>query len=127
MYEMGPFSFAQQQAARQEGMPPTLVDNPYRWNRIAHMLYLEAPAFVGFSYSNTPSDINTNDNRTADDNLQALLLFFQNYPELAQNEFYIMGESYAGVYVPTLANAIRVSNAAGINPTINLVCSVSHV
>ena len=47
-------------------------------------------------------------------------MFFKAYPELAANPFFIAGESYAGVYVPTLANAIRVSNAGGANPIINL-------
>ncbi len=34
-------------------------------------------------------------------------------------EFYITGESYAGIYVPTLANRILDGNAAG-NPMINI-------
>lgn len=56
------------------------------------MLYLEAPAFVGFSYSNTPSDANTNDNRTAVDNRVALDVFFHGFPELASNALFIAGE-----------------------------------
>lgn len=46
-------------------------------------------------------------------------IFFKAYPEYASLRFFIAGESYAGVYVPTLANAIRVSNAAGLS-NINL-------
>jgi carboxypeptidase C (cathepsin A) len=63
---------------------------------------------------------NTNDNRTADDNLAALQLFYRGFPEFASNDFYIAGESYAGIYVPTLANAIRVSNEAGKSFRIHL-------
>ncbi|CAE7890522.1 SCPL21 [Symbiodinium sp. KB8] len=77
------------------------------------MLWLEAPAGVGFSYSRTPSDYNTNDTVTADDNFQALLLFFKGFSEFASNDFYISGESYAGVYIPTLANRIHEGNSNG--------------
>lgn len=35
-----------------------------------------------------------------------LKAFFEGFPEFAPNEFFITGESYAGVYVPTLAEQI---------------------
>lgn len=63
---------------------------------------MEAPAGVGFSYS-TDGNVNTSDDQTADDNYRALQDFFTNkFPEFKGKEFYITGESYCGVYIPTL-------------------------
>jgi serine carboxypeptidase-like clade 1 len=81
----------------------TLVRNPWSWSRAANMLYLEAPAGVGFSYSSNPADLNTGDNQTATDNLAALHAFFGKFPSFKTNPFYVSGESYGGVYVPTLS------------------------
>ena len=33
-----------------------MVRNPYSWNRFANVIFVEAPAFVGFSYSRDLSD-----------------------------------------------------------------------
>lgn len=70
------------------------------------MIYIESPVGVGFSYSDNSNDYNTNDNQTASQNYEFLQLFFQEFPQFAQNEFWITGESYGGVYGPMLANLI---------------------
>ena len=67
------------------------------------MLYLEAPAGVGFSYSHRKEDLTTGDNQTAADNFAALNAFFAKFPAFQKNDFYVSGESYGGVYVPTLS------------------------
>lgn len=36
----------------------------------------------------------------------ALLKFYLKFPELKDRELYIAGESYAGIYIPTLINEI---------------------
>ncbi|CAD8113648.1 unnamed protein product [Paramecium primaurelia] len=76
--------------------------NPYSWTNTAHMFYLESPATVGFSYG----DEHTSDASSAKDNLQAVIEFFKKFPELSTHQFYISGESYAGTYIPLLANEI---------------------
>ena len=48
--------------------------NEYSWNKIANMVFLEAPAGVGFSKTDIP--IAYNDDKTANDSLQFLIKFF---------------------------------------------------
>ncbi|XP_043946159.1 lysosomal protective protein [Protopterus annectens] len=83
----------------------TLQYNPYAWNRIANMLYLESPAQVGFSYSDDKSYA-TNDTEVSLNNYLALKEFFRLFPEYSKNDLYLTGESYGGIYIPTLAERV---------------------
>ncbi|KAG6545933.1 hypothetical protein Mapa_012593 [Marchantia paleacea] len=80
-----------------------IVLNPYSWNQESNMLYLESPAGVGFSYSNTTSDYFTDDEKTAEDSFTFLQGWVEKFPEYRNRTFYISGESYAGYYIPQLA------------------------
>ena len=79
--------------------------NQYSWNRAANMLYIESPGDVGFSYIDSKLDyeLKINDDIAAEDNLKAVLNFFTKFPSFKGRDFYISGESYAGIYVPMLA------------------------
>ncbi|KAK4481769.1 hypothetical protein RD792_012680 [Penstemon davidsonii] len=89
-----------------------LVKNDYSWNKEANILYLESPAGVGFSYSANKSFYESvNDEITAKDNLIFLENWFDKFPEYKNRDFFIAGESYAGHYVPQLANLIIKSKA----------------
>uniref|UniRef100_A0AAR2LAP5 Carboxypeptidase n=1 Tax=Pygocentrus nattereri TaxID=42514 RepID=A0AAR2LAP5_PYGNA len=90
----------------------SLEYNPYSWNMIANMLYLESPAGVGFSYSDDKK-YTTNDTEVSMNNYLALKEFFKAFPEYSKNEFYLTGESYGGIYIPTLAE--RVMEDSSIN------------
>jgi carboxypeptidase C (cathepsin A) len=80
--------------------------NEFSWNKNANVIYLESPAGVGFSYNDDPNDIHWDDEKSGQDNRAAIIDFFSKFPEFKSNEFYISGESYAGVYVPYLAKLI---------------------
>lgn len=79
--------------------------NKYAWNKKANVIYLESPGTVGFSTATTKFRI-ANDTSVAKDNLKALQMFFDLYPQYKGNDFYIAGESYAGIYIPRLADEI---------------------
>ena len=87
----------------------------------ANVLFLESPAGVGFSYSNTTLDYSTSgDRRTAGDNYVFLLNWLKRFPEYKNRDFYIAGESYAGHYVPQLAHTILFHNKKANKTIINL-------
>lgn len=96
--ELGPFK------VDSEGV--NIMQNPYSWNLNASVLFLEAPACVGFSYD-VNNDCESDDDLTSLSNYMALQDFFANkFPEYRNNEFYVTGESYCGIYVPTLSQRI---------------------
>ncbi|KAM5562924.1 serine carboxypeptidase-like 20 [Rosa sericea] len=116
VYEHGPFNF---EAANTKGGLPKLHLNPYSWSKVSNILYLDSPAGVGLSYSKNKSDYITGDLKTASDSHTFLLKWFELYPEFLSNPFFISGESYAGVYVPTLAFEVAKGIDAGTKPIMN--------
>ncbi|KAF9073517.1 alpha/beta-hydrolase [Rhodocollybia butyracea] len=95
LQENGPISWSWGQSA------PT--PNQFSWTNLAHMIWVEQPVGTGFSQG-TP-------NITNDDELAAQLVgflgqFLEVFSELKGKDFYLSGESYAGFYVPYIANFI---------------------
>lgn len=101
----------------------TLFDNAYSWNKGANILFIESPRNVGFSVQDTSVNNDTiyNDEKTAWDVYLALKDFFSAYPEYSGRSFYVTGESYGGVYVPTLTSLLIDEIQAGRFPQLNLV------
>ncbi|KAL6603361.1 hypothetical protein ACP70R_043722 [Stipagrostis hirtigluma subsp. patula] len=86
---------------------PELRLNPESWNKEANMLFLESPAGVGFSYTNTTDDLSQfGDALTAEDAYTFLVEWLERFPQMKSHDFYLAGESYAGHYVPQLAEKI---------------------
>ncbi|KAK6049400.1 serine carboxypeptidase, partial [Cooperia oncophora] len=65
--EMGPY------VANADGK--SLRENPYSWNKMASVVYIESPAGVGYSYA-TDGNITTNDDQTSLENYEAVKQFF---------------------------------------------------
>ncbi|XP_078439966.1 serine carboxypeptidase-like 34 [Wolffia australiana] len=101
--ELGPF-------LTQPGVPEIKL-NPHSWNKAANLLFLESPVGVGFSYTNTSSDLDElGDKITADNSYTFLINWFKRFPQYKSHKFYISGESYAGHYAPQLAEKIYDEN-----------------
>ncbi|MCD7446729.1 hypothetical protein HAX54_015633 [Datura stramonium] len=109
--ELGPF--------RVNSDGKTLHKNAFAWNHAANVLFVESPAGVGFSYSNTSTDVKIGgDRKTANDNYHFLINWLQRFPEYKDRDFYISGEDCTvSHYVPQLAHNF-ISTTKKANKTI---------
>lgn len=116
MVELGPLLLDERSVKTAEfnktGIP-TFQRNEYSWSKHASLLVVNSPPPVGFSYCETagPSGDPTscgawNDTYVGEANKNFVINWFKSYPEYLKNELYISGESYAGVYVPIIADAL---------------------
>ncbi len=93
----------------------SITRNPYGWNTgSAHVLFVDQPANgVGFSFGGNSSG----DNASAEDMATFLESFVAQFPLTRTRPWVFSGESYAGVYVPLLANLVvqrNILNLRGI-------------
>ncbi|KAJ0077051.1 hypothetical protein Patl1_36184 [Pistacia atlantica] len=99
MMELGPFQ------VNSDGKSLSL--NRYAWNNVANIIFLESPGRSWIFLFNTSADYDLNgDKHTAEDSYTFLVNWFERFPEYKAREFFIAGESYAGHYVPQLAQKI---------------------
>ncbi|KAM7302294.1 venom serine carboxypeptidase [Ixodes scapularis] len=77
------------------------------WTRSFSVLYVDNPVGAGFSFTGKEQGYARNETDVGRNLLEALQQFFTLFHELAENEFYVAGESYAGKYVPAVAYAIH--------------------
>ncbi|KAJ9436843.1 Serine carboxypeptidase 24 [Diplonema papillatum] len=105
--EHGPFRL---QPDGQGSYKPTLYNES--WNKIANVIYVEAPAGVGFSFSNNTAHYkDITDAQSSHDNYLFLVAFFKVFAQFKANDFYITAESYGGHYGPTLAEQLIDNNS----------------
>ncbi|XP_004965775.1 serine carboxypeptidase 1 [Setaria italica] len=113
----GPFNF---ESGGSAGSLPKLHRNPYSWSKVSSVIYLDSPAGVGLSYAKDKSKpYTTGDLQTANDLHTFLLKWFQLYHKFLTNPFYIAGESYAGIYIPTLSHEVVKGIHERVKPAIN--------
>ncbi|GMP57171.1 hypothetical protein CsSME_00021366 [Camellia sinensis var. sinensis] len=96
--------------------------NKHSWNKEANMLFVESPVGVGFSYTNTSADFTKLDDVfVAEDVYNFLVNWMKRFPHFKNHDVFISGESYAGHYVPQLAELVYDRNKdTSKYPYINL-------
>ncbi|KAF9449019.1 alpha/beta-hydrolase [Macrolepiota fuliginosa MF-IS2] len=95
LQENGPFTWSYGQAK------PTV--NQFSWTNISSVLWVEQPVGTGFSQGKP--DIRNEDDLAAE-LVGFLQQFLEVFSELNTKKLYLSGESYAGTYVPYIANYI---------------------
>lgn len=85
------------------------LENPYSWHLKYNLLFIDQPVGTGYSYSD-PDGYCTNMTQVADHLYVGLRQFFELFPWLHENPFYITGESFAGKYIPAIGNKIHEEN-----------------
>ncbi|KAF2070491.1 hypothetical protein CYY_008189 [Polysphondylium violaceum] len=91
----------------------TMVPRNPSWNTNYSMIYIDNPVGTGFSF--TEGALNSNEDEIASNLFSCLQQFFKLYPEYADNEFYVAGESYGSRYISALAYYTIQQNYAGVN------------
>ncbi|PRD25404.1 UNVERIFIED_CONTAM: serine carboxypeptidase CPVL [Trichonephila clavipes] len=82
---------------------------PYTWAKEFHMIYIDNPVGTGFSFTESEEGYVTNEEAMANDLYEFLQQFFKVHYEYKSNDLYIVGESYGGKYVPSIAYKIHKS------------------
>eukprot|EP01127_Copromyxa_protea_P008024 TRINITY_DN1827_c0_g1_i2.p1 TRINITY_DN1827_c0_g1~~TRINITY_DN1827_c0_g1_i2.p1 ORF type:complete len:344 (+),score=88.46 TRINITY_DN1827_c0_g1_i2:311-1342(+) len=95
-----------------------LHDNPFSWTKVATVVWIDQPAGVGYSYADK---VYVDDEAGVAKDMKTFLdKFFETYPQYANLPFYVVGESYGGKYVPTIATMILRENKAHPERALNL-------
>ncbi|XP_047999583.1 venom serine carboxypeptidase-like [Leguminivora glycinivorella] len=98
-----------------------IVPRIYHWALNYHLLYIDNPVGAGFSFTNNVNGLCTDETQVGEQLYSTLTQFFQLFPELQKNDFFITGESYAGKYVPALAYTIMKKNSSkSLKTNVNL-------
>uniref|UniRef100_A0A7N0VIJ6 Carboxypeptidase n=1 Tax=Kalanchoe fedtschenkoi TaxID=63787 RepID=A0A7N0VIJ6_KALFE len=94
--------------------------NKMSWNKASNLLFVESPAGVGWSYSNTSSDYTCGDASSARDLRLFMIEWFKKFPAFKSRDLFLTGESYAGHYIPQLAIELLDHNEHSTNSKFNI-------
>ena len=84
--------------------------NEYSWTAVANMLWVDQPANVGFSYAELGQPHQYHESEVAGNMYDFVQQWLQAYPQYQTQPFYIMGESYAGHFIPKFSQHIYEAN-----------------
>jgi carboxypeptidase C (cathepsin A) len=117
MFEISPVTSPHYPA----GYPKTrydesLIANEWAWTRATNLMFVEQPAGVGFSWGPAPKS----EADLSFDFYNFMVNFYDTFPEMQPKRLFLFGESYAGMYVPSIAHHIHQENKKDKKRKMNL-------
>lgn len=94
----------------------TLSKNPYSWNEVSNIVFIDQPFGTGYSTVSKLSSYTTNQEMASENLYKFFIEFYELHPNLKGRPCYITGSSYAGHYIPPFIKYLLEKN----NPVINL-------
>lgn len=73
-----------------------LNERDYTWVKDANVIFVDNPVGTGWSYVDSSSALTTTNKQIADDLVQLMRGFYEDFPEFQTVPFYITAESYGG-------------------------------
>ncbi|KAM0756169.1 alpha/beta-hydrolase [Meredithblackwellia eburnea MCA 4105] len=87
------------------GSDGKLKETEGAWNEYANVIFVDQPVGTGYSYTESNGFVHEL-NVMAAHVVEFMSKFYDIFPEFATHDTYIAGESYAGQYIPYIAEAI---------------------
>jgi vitellogenic carboxypeptidase-like protein len=95
--EMGPLRLSK------KGMS---LEEDISWTSKANIVYIDQPVGTGYSFTNNTDSIPHDEKQIAKHFYKFIIEFFKVYKNTSKMNFYLIGESYAGKYIPNIAQEI---------------------
>jgi vitellogenic carboxypeptidase-like protein len=83
-----------------------MTQNPWSWHQLGHVLVFDQPVGSGFAYTTSANGYVSSMPAMAHELLAAIDGFFARHPEYRPCPLYLLGESFAGKYIPALVERV---------------------
>lgn len=98
----------------------SLCWNVFGWDIGHNIVFVDQPLGTGYSYSTLGLDRVRTGEKVGEDIVNFFYAFFKAHPDLAEKDLFISGQSFAGHYLPTMADSILQANQRNRSMKINL-------
>ncbi|KAJ7778367.1 alpha/beta-hydrolase [Mycena metata] len=92
----------------------SITQNDFAWNKLADTFWVDQPVGVGYGTSDSTGYVQSED-QTGRDFVEFLSNLVKIFPSLAKRPLHLIGESYAGTYIPYITKALFSTAQSPVN------------